>query len=201
MRSDELGALIQRADLNQRLTRALEIKGHKSPIRTLDSVVAPVVMVEDLTRQAEWTTPTERRLASTADIAAVVGEAGLLVVQNPISSGVVAVMTKISAHGLNGADPFVFGLCDPAHIPANPANLFFCDRRVVGAPTLRAWSGTDAVLRIVNPYLYFYGSNAITCPFFEVDEIVVQPGEAFGISSLTQNHGVRLNIWLQEIPV
>lgn len=199
---DDLGALIQRADLNQRLTKALEIKGHKSPIRTLDSVVVPMVVVEDLTKQAEWVTPTERRLAATADIAGVAGQNGILAVQNPLASGVIGVLTAVTVAPVGTAQPFAFGLVNPLAIPATPANLFFHDRRIPGAPTLRAFSGTSATLDIVNPYLFLQGSNAIATPFFSLDGIVIQPGDTFGVQCISAgNVQVRTTIWVQEIPL
>lgn len=198
---DDLGALIQRADLNQRLTKALEIKGHKSPIRTLGSVVGPVVVVEDLTKQAEWVTPTERRLASSVDILPVVGQNGILAIQNPVASGVIAIVTAVTAFGQTSAQLWTFGLVNPANIPATPANLFFLDRRIPGAPTVRAFSGTSATLDIVNPYLMVQASNAIATPFYSVEGIVIQPGDAFGIQCNAANIEFRPTIWLQEIPL
>lgn len=198
---EELGALIQRADLNQRLTRALEIKGHKSPIRTLVPQVAPVVIVEDLTKQAEWVTPTERKLASAVEIAAGgAGTNGILCITNPVGSGVIGLVERVAGNGLTGAIRFAFGLVNVA--PVTPANLFFRDRRVTGAPTLRAFSGVDAVLQIVNPYLMYWGSNAITCPWYDTEGVVIQPGESFGIQSISAgNLGITVNMWVQEIPL
>lgn len=198
---DDLGALIQRADLNQRLTKALEIKGHKSPIRLLSPDVIPTVLVEDLTKQAEWVTPTERRLAATADILGVVGQNGILAVQNPVASGVIGVLSWVTCFAATSAQPFVFGLVNPAAIPATPANLFFLDRRIPGAPTLRAFSGTSATLDIVNPYLWFQASNAISTPQYALEGIVIQPGDAFGVQCNAANLEIRPTIWVQEIPL
>lgn len=195
-----LDNLIQRADLNQRLTRALEIKGQKSPVLQLDNTVQGVVLVEDLTRQAEWTSPTERRLASCHQIAGVVGQFALLVIQNPIGSGVVAVLEQVTAaFSVNGQ--LTFGLCNPLAIPAGPANLFFRDRRIAGAPSVRAWQGTDALNQIVNPYGIFKCSSTQSNPWWEVPDVVIQPGEAFGIQSNLSGGSMDGTIWLQEIPV
>jgi hypothetical protein len=193
--------LIQRADLNQRLTRALEIKGQKSPILQLDSIVTPVVLVEDLTTQAEWTTPTERNLASSHAITAVVGETPILAILNPVGSGVVGVVQRICTWpgGLN--IPSKFGLVDPLALPVNPANLFFRDRRNVGAPAHRAFWGTDPVLRIVNEYLTIQSSSATSTPWFETPGIVIQQGDAFGLQATTLGSACTFTIWLEEIPV
>lgn len=192
--------LIQRADLNQRLTRALDIKGQKSPILQLDNSVVAVVIAEDLTRQAEWLTPTERKLATTATIAAVAGETGILVVTNPVGSGVVAVVEKVT--GLSSTtSTWKFGLIDPLAVPVTPGNLFFRDRRNVGAPSCRAFTGTDPVLRVVNEYLTFSSSNAVSTPWYETDGIVIQPGETFGLQTTLVNVIVQPTIWLEEIPI
>lgn len=194
-----LDNLIQRADLNQRLTRALEIKGQKSPVLQLDNTVTAVVIAEDLTKQAEWTNPTSRLLASCVQIAAVVGQAGILAITNPAGSGVIAVVERVTASGGGGA--FSFGLVDPVAVPATPANLFFRDRRNLGAPECRAFSGTDAVLRIVNPYLSFQGATATPVLWYETQGIVIQPGETFGVQAATANVLVTPTIWLEEIPI
>lgn len=196
-----LDNLIQRADLNQRLTRALEIKGQKSPVLQLDNTVQGVVLVEDLTKQAEWTSPTERRLASCHTIPAVAGETGILAIQNPIGSGVIGVLDWWTATTTPTTQQMLFGLVDPLNIPAGPANLFFRDRRIPGAPALRAWQGTDAVLRIVNPYARAAISSAVATPPIPADGIVIQPGEAFGVQSLLVNIEINVTIWCQEIPV
>lgn len=192
---------IQRADLNARLTRALEIKGQKSPIIGLEPMVVPVVVVEDLTKQAEWVTPTERKLASAVNIAQVVGQNGILAISNPIGSGVIGLIECVMGFAVGGNTQIHFGLVNPLNVPVNPANLFFRDRRVTGAPALRAFSGTDAVLQIVNPYLIHQASNSISSPWFETEGLVIQPGDTFGLQAFTANQTVNLNIWCQEIPV
>lgn len=196
-----LDNLIQRADLNQRLTRALEIKGQKSPVLQLDNTVQGVVLVEDLTKQAEWSSPTERRLAASHNIAGVVGQTGILAIENPIGSGVIGVIEWWTGTTVTTNQQFVFGLVDPLNIPANPANLFFRDRRVLGAPSLRAWQGTDAVLRIVNQYARAAVSATVNTPPIPAEAIVIQPGEAFGVQSLTTATEISVTIWLQEIPI
>lgn len=190
--------LIQRADLNQRLTRALEIKGQKSPVLTLDTSVVGVVLVEDLTRQAEWVTPTERLVAATVAIPAVAAQSGIMVVTNPAGSGIVAVVNRITA---TGGSQFKFGLIDPLAIPVNPSAIWFRDRRNSGAPECRAFQGTDAVIRVVNEYLSFQAGAAVATPWYETDGIVIQPGETFGIQATTVNLLVQPTMWLEEIPI
>jgi len=195
-----LDNLIQRADLNQRLTRALEIKGQKSPVLQLDNNVVAVVIAEDLTRQNQWLTPTETKLAATSTIAAVAGQTGILAVTNPTGSGVIGVVERVTCSvGTSGI--FKFGLVDPVAVPAGLGNIFFRDRRNTGAPTCRAFQGTDAILRIVNEYLTFNVSNTIATPWYETEGIVIQPGETFGLQFLTVNIVVTPHIWLQEIPI
>lgn len=192
--------LIQRADLNQRLTRALEIKGQRSPVLQLDNSVVAVVIAEDLTRQAEWLTPTERKLASSVTVAAVAGETAILAVTNPVGSGVIGIVHRVTCVSVT-SQLIKFGLVNPAAVPVNPANLFFRDRRNTGAPALRAFSGTDAALQIVNEYLTFQVNNVQTAGWYETPEIVIQPGDTFGLQSTTANIQVVPTIWCEEIPI
>lgn len=196
-----LDNLIQRADLNQRLTRALEIKGQKSPVLQLDNTVQGVVLVEDLTKQAEWTSPTERRLAVSQNITGVVGQTGILAIENPIGSGVIGILDWWTATTTTTNQPMTFGLVDPLNIPANPAGLYFRDRRILGAPALRAWHGTDAILRIVNQYSRVAISATVNSPPMGLEGIVIQPGEAFGVQSNTTATDISVTIWCQEIPI
>lgn len=196
-----LDNLIQRADLNQRLTRALEIKGQKSPVLQLDNSVVAVVIAEDLTKQAEWTSPTERKLAAQDTIVGVAAQMGILAVTNPIGSGVIAVVERVCAAVNTAAQQVLFGLVDPLAVPANPAPLEFRDRRNTGAPACRAFSGTDGVMRIVVPYLQFQSSNSISTPWYETDGIVIRPGDTFGLQTVLVNVNFSPTIWLQEIPI
>ena len=192
--------LIQRADLNQRLTRALEIKGQKSPVLQLDSSVVAVVIAEDLTKQAEWLTPTERKLAVTTTTLATVGQNGIVVVQNPLGSGVVVIIERISVR-VGATTAWKFGLCDPLAVPATPVLPLFRDRRNSGVPETRAFSGTDAVLRIVAEYMNVQSSNSIATPWYDTEGIVVQPGDTFGIQTVLPNVEFSPTIWCEEIPV
>lgn len=192
--------LIQRADLNQRLTRALEIKGQKSPVLQLENSVVAVVIAEDLTRQAEWLTPTERKLASSVTIGPVAGQTGILAISNPVGSGVIGLVHRVTAVSVT-SQLFKFGVVNPAAVPANPANLFFRDRRNTGSPTLRAFSGTDAVLQIVNEYLTWQVNNVNAAYWLETPDIVIAPGETWGIQGTTANIQVVPTIWCEEIPI
>jgi hypothetical protein len=192
--------LIQRADLNQRITRALQIKGQKSPVLTLDNTVSAVVIAEDLTKQKEWLAPTERKLAAHALIAAVAAEFGIMAVSNPVGSGVIGLVERVTSYAPTSAQ-FLFGLVDPLAVPVAPSDLFFRDRRNVGAPTLRNFDGTDGAIRVVNDYLTWQTSNSISTPWYETEGIVIQPGETFGIQCRTANLAVTLTMWLQEIPI
>lgn len=195
-----LANLIQRGDLNQRLTKALEIKGQKSPVLTLDNNVVAVVIAEDLTKQSAWLSPTEKKICATFTIAAVAAQFGILAVTNPVGSGVIAIVERVvSVSGV--ISQFKFGLVDPLAVPAGLANMFFRDRRNSGAATCRAFQGTDAVLRVVNEYLNFQVSTSVPCPWFETEGIVIQPGETFGIQSTVASNQITPTIWLEEIPI
>lgn len=196
-----LDNLIQRADLNQRLTRALEIKGQKSPVLQLDNTVVAVVIADDLTKQSEWVVPTSRKLASTLTIAAVAGETGILAITNPANSGCIALVERVVVAVTVAAQQWTFGLVDPLAVPITPANLFFRDRRNTGGPWVRAFSGTDAIQRIVNPYFTIQSSNSISTPWYETEGVVIQPGETFGIQATLANAAFSPSIWLEEIPI
>ena len=192
--------LIQRADLNQRLTRSLEIKGQKSPILQLDNIVSAVVIADDLTQQRNFLEPTTRKLAAVANVAAVAAETAQLAIVNPVGSGVIGIVERVTAVTLTTQN-FRFGLFDPAALPAVVNNLFFRDRRNVGVPVLRAFQDTDTIIRIVNEYLAFQTSNSVSTPWYETEGIVIQPGDAFGIQATTANVQALLTIWVEEIPV
>lgn len=192
--------LIQRADLNQRITRALEIKGQKSPVLTLDNSVVAVVIADDLTKQGQWTTPTDRKTASTAIVAPVAAQFGLLVVSNPAGSGIVAVVERVTAVSAAGMQ-VQFGLVNPAAIPVTFAPVIFRDRRNLGIPTCRAFFGTDAAGQIISNYLTFQVPTAAAAPWYETEGIVIQPGETFGIQALTVNVQFAPTLWLQEYPI
>lgn len=192
--------LIQRADINQRLTKALDIKGQRSPVLQLDNIVSAVVIAEDLTRQQNFTEPTDRKLAAHGDQAAVAGETVQLAVSNPAGSGVIGIIEAVTAT-TGTSEQFTFGLFDTAALPPTPADLFFRDRRNSGAPTLRAFRDTDAVLRVVNRYLTWQSSNAISTPWYYTDGCVILPGEAWGIQGLLGGAAGVMTIWVTEVPI
>ena len=194
--------LIQRGDLNQRLTKALEIKGQKSPVLTLDTSVVPVVLCDDLTQQAQWTDPT-RRLWASAQQAVAGGAANfnLHVISNPAGSGVLAVIHRISATAVGTNQQCVFGLIDPLAVPATPGPIQFLDRRIPGAPVVRCFTGVDTANRVVTLYHQFSMSTSVPCPWQETPGLVIQPGDTFGFESATANLATVFAIWGEEIPL
>lgn len=196
-----LDNLIQRGDLGQRLVKSLEIKGQKSPVLTLDNAVVPVVLCDDLTQQAQWQDPTRRLWNVSLQQVASVGNFNLLVVSNPVGSGVIGVIHRISAMAVGTNQVAVFGLIDPLGVPAAPAAINFMDRRIPGAPVLRAFSGVDAANRVVNQYHQFAMSTSVPCPMQHMDGLVIQPGDTFGFTSSTANLASSFTMFGEEIPI
>ncbi len=190
--------LIQRGDLNQRLTKALEIKGQKSPILTLDNSVVAVVIAEDLTKQTSYTQPSSRKLAVSVNLAAVLAEFGMLMINNPAGSGVIGVLELVTATTSVNM-PISFGLS--GFFPGTAAGLFFRDLRNAGVPSIRAWQGSNPANTITGQYMGFQVSNAIATPWYELEGMVIRPGDTFGIVGGTVNVAFSPTIWLEEIPI
>lgn len=193
--------LIQRGDIGQRLCRNLEIRGQKSPVLQLDNTVVPIVVIDDYSAANIAENPIERALVATVNQGAVAGELAILAVTNPLGSGVIGIVEGFIATGVTATSVVIFGLVNPAGVPATPANLFWRDRRIGAtvAPAMRAFSGTNAALQIVNEYLGGVCATATAMPFLLTPGVIIQPGETFGVQLTVANDPARLFIWCKEI--
>lgn len=89
--------LIQKGALQERLSRGLGIQ-ERSPAPTLDAVVQPVVILEDLTKQTPFNQPNERRVWGANEFTAAAGEFQYVALHNPTANAV-AVLDFISMAG------------------------------------------------------------------------------------------------------
>jgi hypothetical protein len=143
--------LIQRGALQERLSRGLGIK-ERSPAPQLDSVVTPVVILDDLTRQSEFIAPTERRCVIGHRQVAVVGEFGCWAFSNPSNSGVVAVFDHLLV-STGTVDRFRWGRGQTTGLSlAGVGDPSFADRRISGVPVVQLFAGTNGVTNVLQAY-------------------------------------------------
>jgi hypothetical protein len=194
--------LIQRADLNQRLTRALEIKGQKSPVLQLDNSIVGVVMVEDLTKQAEYTQPEGRKVGFSAHQIGVAGQFSIGTIYNPPSSGVVLVMEYAFARASSTTEVLA-GFADPLALPPTVQVPIYWDNRNSGVSPVQCRTGTDAAIRIVTrAYSYNTGTTTVGIPEFPpMRNIVINQGQAFGVQLATVAFDAGITIWWEEFAV
>jgi len=174
---------IQRGDLGQRLTRALEIKGQKSPVLALDNMVAPVVLVEDLTKKKNWLDPTDR-VAGSVGVTAAAAFGGACL-SNPIGSNVVAVINSFSFYdqGLGGPE-LILGFWDPANLPVGVNTTRWIDSRTGGSPACLLRDEDAVASRIAIPVRRVIPQSQSMFEQGSDWSPVVLPGEAFGGQSI-----------------
>jgi hypothetical protein len=194
--------LIQRADLNVRLTRALEIKGQKSPVLQLDNSIVGVVMVEDLTRQAEYVQPEGKKAGFCDHVPLVAGQSPLGVIYNPPGSGIVCVMEYAFCRP-NGNTEIVCGFADPLAIPAGVVVPIYWDNRNTGVSPVLCRTGNDAAIRIVTEaFRYNAGTTTVGLPQLPpMRNIVVNQGQAFGIQVVTLGGEGGISLWWEEYTI
>jgi hypothetical protein len=197
-----LDNLIQRADLNQKLTRALEIKGQKSPVLQLDNSVVAVVIAEDLTQQKNFNQPDGRKAAFSDDIPLVAGQNPLGVIMNPVGSGIVVVV-RFAFMRSSATTELIIGFADPLALPGTVVTPTYLDNRNGGVSPVLCRTGTDAVLRIVTPLARFNtGATTVGVPEMPPwSDVVVNPGQAFGVQQVVAGADGSATIWWEEFPV
>lgn len=177
--------LIQRGELQQRLTRGLQIN-EKAPAQTLASDIQAVVLLEDLTKQTPFVQPLERRFFGGNQVPAVAAEFPAVVLQNPLGSGVVAVVQKLRWRGTSNPagvgrlpNALVAGLAlSPLPVPA--------DSRIGPTSACQVLDGTNAAL-LAPTYMFTMAvSNTVSAPA-DLPNIVVLPGESLVLEGLTVN--------------
>jgi hypothetical protein len=176
---------IQRAELQLRLSRGLSMN-ERAPAPTLASDVQAVVLLEDLTKQTPFASPVDRRFFGGAVVTAVAAEFSAVGIQNPASSGVVAVIRKVRFRGT--ANPITFGrlinalvtglALAPIAIPA--------DSRLGPTSALVVLQGTSVIPLAPTPMFVLAMSNTVTAPEHEPN-VVLLPGETFVMEGGTVN--------------
>jgi len=193
--------LIQRADLNQRLTRALEIKGQKSPVLQLDNSIVGVVLVEDLTQQSEYKQPEGRKAGFCDLIPLVAGQNPLGVFFNPVGSGIVCVLEYAMMRAGSNTE-IVGGFADPLALPATVVAPTYWDNRNSGVSPVQCRTGTDAVLRIVTEaFRYNTGTTTLGWVAPPFRNVVVNPGQAFGVQTVAAGGEGSATLWWEEFAI
>ena len=180
--------LIQRPDLQQRLTRGLDIVGEKSPARTLDPTVQAVVLLEDLTRGGTpFDQPVDRRAGtSSGPVAAVVGEIALMLCVNPANSGLVVVLDTMGVFA-DATMEFIVGRFQNTGIALVAPGDYYDLRHGPNSP-VEVWAGTNAVSVVTAELGRFKGnSTGAGYQYTNLPPIVLSPGEAAGIEMVTAN--------------
>lgn len=133
--------LIQRGDLLQRLLRGLEIKGQRAAALTLDTGVAPVVILEDLTGGLE-DDPRAPAWFYSQRAAALAGELSIVAVIN--SGPDIAVVERIEFSCGASADFDVFTARETDILNATAMSEFcsWADTRKAGVPPLAGSVGS-----------------------------------------------------------
>lgn len=195
---------IQRGDLVQRLTRALEIKGVRSPVLSLENAVVPIVLLEDLTKQTEWVSAKDRGASIGVNIAAVVGEKGGLAIINPTDSGVIVAIDSLHV-SVSTASDIKAALVDQATVEATyitTSQAFWTDERNPGFSTARQANGTDAGLLPSNALIRIRVGSANALQIWSPNigaAIIVPPGRALVVECDTPNQGVTVHATWREI--
>lgn len=194
--------LIQRGDLAQRLTRGLEIKGQRSPVLTLDNIVAPVVLLEDLTTQTEFKGPKDRRAAFGFIVAAVAGELSGAALVNPLGSGVIIVLERITVATGTAVN---ISVTETAHAaaaatwaPISGAGIWL-DRRNDGLPSALVLAGTD-IGGVVGSAGYEYQRIGSAGPYPIFDSpIVIREDRCVAVEAQSVNLGINFGFRWREI--
>jgi len=193
--------LIQRGDLNQRLTKALEIKGQKSPILTLDNQVVAVVIAEDLTKQTVFREPSGKRAGFSRVVPFVALQTVIGVIFNPVGSGLV-IVPHLAFLTASSTTEVVGGFADPLALPPTASAPVYLDNRNLGVSPVLCRSGTDGALRIVTElWRYNTGASTGAITYPPLADVAIQPGQAFGCQHVAGGLGGSISIWWEEFAV
>jgi hypothetical protein len=176
---------IQRGELQLRLSRGLSIN-ERAPAPSLASDVQAVVLLEDLTKQTPFSSPVDRRFFGGSQVAAVAGEFSCVAIQNPATSGVVAVIRKVRIRGT--ANPAVCGRLLNAFVTglAVAAAGVPADSRLGPTSALTVLDGTSPALLAPNIMFVLALSATVTAPEHEPN-VVILPGESWIMEAGTVN--------------
>lgn len=200
--------LIQKGALQERLSRGLGIQ-ERSPAPTLDAVVQPVVILEDLTQQSPFVQPVDRRVWCGRSFTAAAGEFTYIALVNPAGSSCVAVLDFFSVTSATNFIAVAGHIVTPANLAAAVASgilqsCFYADPRngVNGATAIQAWLGGD-----VNPQawmlqsmLFRWSTGAIETARFQPPMLpfVIPPGFGWMAADDTANHAQNYTLSWRE---
>lgn len=184
--------VIQRAELNLRLARGLEMKQTGGEGLLLADHVVPVVQLEDLTLQRVFQAPLDRSAHGGNIQAAVVGGFPQVTLLNPLSSGVVAVVDQITFR-LPATFAVAWGWASTIGAPAGDVTRFDDPRHwgagLTARPACLIYSGTDpALFAGLTCMTGRVGQGSTTSPgTVDVGPIVLIPGYGFAVTGETTN--------------
>jgi hypothetical protein len=188
--------LIQTGDVAQKLQERYGLHG-KVQVTSIADQLYPVTIVDDVRSSGEgwWQTPQpggERRYWVYAIVAPVAGQLSLLAIQNPAGSGLLVKVESFAAV-FSGTDIIRVGRI--ATFPGAPPGTFgFRDNRVTGPATfIDARQSTNVGNQVVFPYLEAGGgTGSLPVPV----DLVLLPGETFGVEKQTANAQLNAGIYL-----
>lgn len=178
--------VIQRAELNLRLARGLEMKQTGGEGLLLADQVVPVVQLEDLTTLSVFQGPLDRHAHGGNVQAAVVGGYGQVTLVNPLASGIVAVVDQITFR-LATTGAVSWGWATPIGGPAGDVTRFDDPRNWASGfnarPACLVYSGTDpGALAGITCVTGRVANGTSTSPgFVDVGRIVLLPGFSFAV--------------------
>jgi len=198
--------LIQRGDLAVRLARALEIKGARGDL-SLDNMVAPVVLIDDLTQNQQFLEPKAPGAGAAATLAAVVAEFSGIALYNPPDSKLVLVvdriMLSIAAAGTVRIGRLLGGsAANPGSTyAAQPTFAAWLDSRAQGRPAGQIFTGSDPVSQLADWWheMRVGSANAFEAFSAQGNPIVIGPGSALGVEHSLANSAFQCDLRWKEI--
>jgi len=196
--------VIQRGELNLRLSRGLEVRQRSGAGLLLADQVVPVVTLEDLTRQSLAVEPGERRAyMSTGIIAASPANFGAGAIFNPIGSGALVVVRGFNASA-SVTQQLVWGISDSINLPGTVLTPWWSDPRTTGIPLVLARSGTPAGNIVLTEFTRtLFGTTTSQNPIFMPEDfsIVLVEGQSFVGQSAIANTAIMFSFIWDEIPL
>lgn len=194
--------LIQRPDLQQRLSRGLDIVGESSPARTLDPTVQAVVLLEDLTKQGSpFVQPVDRRGLACFPLAADAANRSLVLIRNPTDSGLVVVVDGLMISTSQGSSDIGIGRYSPALAVIASNGAYADTRNGVQSPVQVMTANPAATQVLVEMARVRVGTSGAGQSQFHIPSVVCLPGETFGIESTVINAALSGSFsWLEYTP-
>lgn len=193
--------LIQRADLQQRLTRGLEMH-ERAPAPVLSPDVQPVVLLADLSELVQFLDPAKFPGAGGMPQAAVVGERSIVALVNPVGSQMVVAVKRVFVSVATASQvQLARGGAGLIATLAFPGGAYFLDSRSGLEHPIRIGFGSDPATQLVAP---IYSDQRIVASspidIWSADDppIVLNPGESLAaetIANIALNVDYRFVAW------